>query len=450
MFKSYACLLLVIACFLCVSGSAQNVISGNVKNGKTNDAVAAVSILIKGSGQGTFTDDKGNFKITTSEKLPVTLILSSIGYADKEVTVSNSETVNITLETANGLAQDVVVSASRLPERILESPVSIERVNSAAIRNAASPSYYDVIGRLKGVDITTSSFGFKTPSTRGFNGSGNLRLNQLVDGMDNQAPALNFAVGSIIGLTELDVDNMELLPGASSALYGSGGMNGTLLINSKSPFQYQGLSWQVKQGINHVDNYERNPAPFYDWSLRYAKKVSEKFAFKIGGQFIQAQDWQANDTRNLLRNNVVSSLKDGDRTSDPNYDGVNVFGDEASASMNALAQAVKATLVQGGGQPIISALDGMLSAGLTPPQAAAQFMANPTLVSYTKYLPFLIPTSSVANNPYRNTFAGQFPVVSRTGYNENALVDYNSYNVRLSAGLNYKITNDIEASFLGY
>ena len=91
--------------------------------------------------------------------------------------------------------------------------------------------------------MTTSSLTFKTPSTRGFNGSGNLRFNQLVDGMDNQAPGLNFSVGGVIGLTELDVESMELLPGASSALYGPGGMNGTLLINSKNPFRYQGLSF---------------------------------------------------------------------------------------------------------------------------------------------------------------------------------------------------------------
>ena len=55
-----------------------------------------------------------------------------------------------------------------------------------------------------------------------------------VDGMDNQAPGLNFSVGAIIGLSELDVDNLELLSGASSALYGPGGMNGTLLMTSKT------------------------------------------------------------------------------------------------------------------------------------------------------------------------------------------------------------------------
>jgi hypothetical protein len=52
---------------------------------------------------------------------------------------------------------------------------------------------------------------------------------------------------------------MELLSGASSALYGSGGMNGTLLINSKNPFQYQGLSFNLKQGINHVDGTRKPP-----------------------------------------------------------------------------------------------------------------------------------------------------------------------------------------------
>ena len=86
-----------------------------------------------------------------------------------------------------------------------------------------------MIGKLKGVDVVTSSLTFSTPSTRGFNGSGNLRVNQIVDGMDNQAPGLNFSVGSVIGLTELDVESVELLPGASSALYGPGGQNGAIL-----------------------------------------------------------------------------------------------------------------------------------------------------------------------------------------------------------------------------
>ncbi|MEJ7823164.1 MAG: carboxypeptidase-like regulatory domain-containing protein, partial [Chitinophagaceae bacterium] len=317
-------------------------IKGNVKNNVTGDIVSSASVIVKGSGAGAFTDDKGNFTLTTTQKLPLTLIISSVGFELQEVNVSNSnDFLQVNFVPASTLGQEVVIAATRTPSRILESPVSIERVSLAAIRNAPSPSYYDAIGNLKGVDMTTSSFAFRTPSTRGFNGSGNLRFNQLVDGMDNQAPALNFAVGSIIGLTELDVESMELLPGASSALYGSGGMNGTLLINSKSPFKYQGLSFQIKQGVNHIDNSQRQGAPYFDWSLRWAKKVTNKFAFKIGAQLIQIQDWQGTDVRNLQRNNVISSLKPGNRQSDPNYDGVNVFGDEASASLQAFGQAVR-------------------------------------------------------------------------------------------------------------
>jgi len=142
---------------------------------------------------------------------------------------------------------------------------------------------------------------------------------------------------------------------------------------------------------------------------------------------------------------VISSLKDGDRNSDPNYDGVNVFGDEASASLQAFAQAVRA---QAGATPQgaagLAQLDGAIAAGLTPAQINAAFGSS----ALGPILPFLIPTANVPNNAYRGTFGAQS--VSRTGYNERDLVNYNAYNVRFSGGLNYKLTDDIEASFLGY
>lgn len=440
------CMLFTLASF-----AQQSVtISGTIKNSKNNEVVPAVSITIKGTSYGTFTDDKGNFKITTAQKLPLTLVFTSIGYADKEVIVSAAtDNLSVSFVPTEALGQEVVVAASRVQERILESPASIERMNTSAIRNAPGPNYYDALANFKGVDLTTSSLNFRTPSTRGFNGSGNLRFNQLVDGMDNQAPGLNFSVGSIVGPSQLDVENVELLQGASSALYGSGGMNGTLLVTSKNPFKYQGLSFMVKTGANHVDSYQRKPAPFHNWDLRWAKKVSDKFAFKIAAEFTQGADWQANDVTGLLRNNVFSTIVPGaTRANDPNYDGVNIFGDEASASMQAFAQAVRAQVSAGGGAPALAALNNMIGLGLTPQQIAGQFAGNPLLAPLSSFLPFLIPTSTVANNPYRNVFGGQN--VSRTGYAERDLVDYNNYNLKLSGAVHYKITNKIEASLQAY
>jgi len=246
--------------FTAMSAMAQNAgtITGTVKNGTSGETISAVSVTVKGSSVGTYTDDKGTFRLNVTQKAPYTLVFSSVGFENQEQVVNaGTSKVDVSLKQAFTLGSEVVVAASRVAERILESPVTIERISNATIKNAPVSNYYDLLGTLKGVDVNIASLTFKSISTRGFNGSGNSRLNQFVDGMDNQAPGLNFSVASIIGLTELDVDNIELLPGASSALYGAGGMNGTVLINSKNPFKYQGLSFQVKQGINHIDSKQR-------------------------------------------------------------------------------------------------------------------------------------------------------------------------------------------------
>ncbi len=444
--------LLVICTILCYSAMAQSTtVSGSVRNGKSLEAISAVSVTVKGGTAGTFTDDKGNFRFTTQQRLPFTLVISSVGYATREVTVTgNNQVVTVDIEPSFTLGDEVVVAASRVPERILESPVSIERIGPAAIRNAAATNYYDLITNLKGVDVVSASLTFRSVGTRGFNVSGNSRLNQLVDGMDNQAPGLNFSVGSIIGLTELDVDNIELLPGASSALYGSGGMNGTVLINSKNPFKYQGLSFQIKQGVNHIDAYQRPTSPFFDWSVRWGQKISEKFAFKIGAQFVQAQDWLANQTENYLRpptpgapspNGGVTS---GSRNSDPNYDGVNFYGDETSQNLSGIANSVFAA----------AGLSGASLAGIR----AAFFGAVPSgnLAQFNGFLTANIPGGSTlvaagvspfiyGASPTRNYFNNQY--VSRTGYAESDVIDPTTLNFKLTGGMYYKLTDKTEASF---
>ncbi|MFT3980690.1 MAG: TonB-dependent receptor [Ferruginibacter sp.] len=388
-----------IANILSIVAFAQNVsISGNVKNSVSGENAAAVSVTVKGAETGTYTDDKGNFTIT-AKSLPVTLVFTSVGYDSQEMTVSSaSQKLSVSFVPSNSLGQEVVVAASRVPEKIMESPVSVERVNSAAIRQAPAASFYDVVSTLKGVDVTTSSLTFRTPTTRGFGGSGNVRFNQLVDGMDNQAPGLNFSVGAIVGLNELDIDNIELLSGASSALYGPGGMNGTLLMTSKNPFKYQGLSFVVKTGIMHTDGSERPTSPYYNWALRWGKKVSEKFAFKITTELVHAKDWIGMDQRDYDRS--AGKLVPGNRKTDPNYDGVNVYGDETSADIRQVLNSIA---------------------------VAAPFLA-----------PYI---STLTTNPIK---------VSRTGYTEQELLNPNTVNFKLGGSLHYKLSANTEATLAGY
>jgi TonB dependent receptor/CarboxypepD_reg-like domain/TonB-dependent Receptor Plug Domain len=399
---SYAALLLFMLPTIVFAQT--QVITGSVQNSLTKEMVGSVSVSIKGTSAGTFTDDKGNFKLTVpqSVKFPVTLVFTSIGFDFKEIEVTGpGEIPTIVLNASSSLGDEVVVSATRLPTRILESPVSIERVSNTALRNAPAANYFDVVGNLKGVDMVTASLTFKTVTTRGFAGSGNTRFNQIVDGMDNQAPGLNFAVGSVIGLTELDVESMELLQGASSALYGPGGMNGTLLINSKNPFKYQGLSFMVKEGIMHTDGKYRTPSPYHNWNLRWAKTIGDRFAFKINTELIQAKDWLAADYRNVNRANRASeNIVPGTRSTDPNYDGINTYGDETTIDL----------------RQVLNGIAG-----------AAPFLA-----------------------PYISTLTGSPINVSRTGYTEQQVTDPNTINFKLGGALHYKLTNSLEAIVSGF
>ncbi len=317
---------------------AQQVISGNVRNSETGEAVPAVSVKARNTPNGDYTNNQGNFRFHTRAPLPLTLVFSSVGFATQEVTITTNAPVQVRLQPATVLGTEVVVSASRHVQRKIESPVTIERIDNKDVINSPQTSYYNMLQGLKGVDITTSSLTFTTVTTRGFNTSGNTNFTQVVDGMDNQAPGLNFPLGAAIGLTELDVDNLEVLSGASSALYGSRGLNGTLVMTGKDPFKYQGLSIQVTQGINHLKKGKGNdpmgPSPYYDWVVRWGKKVNDRLAFKINAQYTLAKDWMATDTSN--------TNSTGTRFTDPNYNAVNGYGSKTSVDINPFLEAAKA------------------------------------------------------------------------------------------------------------
>lgn len=465
--KSYRFLLLsLIAGLFSLAANAQKVtVKGKVSNSTSKEIVPAVSVVVKGTSQGTYTDQNGEYSLTVA-KLPVTLVFSSIGYENQEVTVSDaSSPINVDFKVTNAIGTEVVVSANRVPTRILEAPVTVERMSSAAIRNIAAPTVYEAIANLKGVDVHTASLTFRTVTTRGFVSSGNTRFNQLVDGMDNQAPGFNFSVSTIVGLSDIDIDNVELLSGASSALYGSGGMNGTVLLTSKSPFKFQGLSYNIKTGIMHVDGKQRNAAPYYNWAFRWGKVIKNKFAIKLSTELIKGSDWQADDYRNKTQIGVLSKVAGGNRLSDPNFNGINIYGDETSADMAGFAFLVQdqtrrgLLAATGGALDAVSLLNLYYNAIGNP-----AYPTNAQRDGFYTFAPFGGVVLATINNPaikaqidnmfpFYNGFKNKYfngASISRQGYEEKLLVDYNSLNIKLNGGLHWKITDKIEASWNTY
>ncbi|MCX8492494.1 MAG: TonB-dependent receptor, partial [Cyclobacteriaceae bacterium] len=273
---------------------------------------------------GTISDGKGEFYLKVNQAPPLTLVFSFIGFRSQELEIKDANTVGleITLEEETLLGQEVVVAASRVEESILKSPVTIEKMDILAIRQSAAPDFYDALANVKGVQASNGSLNFTAVNTRGFATIANTRFVQWVDGMDTQAPLLNFPTGSIMGVGELDAESVELIPGAASALYGPNAFNGILIMKSKSPFDYQGLSAQVKVGMVNSDAGGSHPLSQY--TVRYAKAFNNKFAFKINASYMKTTDWLGNDYK-TGRLNTGSKT---DLSSNSNFDGLNTYGDE--------------------------------------------------------------------------------------------------------------------------
>ena len=223
--KSILSLLLLFFCGLTYS---QTTISGTVTD-DNSQPIPGANVIILGTSTGTVTDFDGNYVLTANQELPFTLQVSSVGFSTANQTItSNNQTVNFELKEGTSL-DEVVISASRTPERIFESPVTVERFGLKELKSTASADFYNGLENLKGVDINTNSLTFNSINTRGFASFANTRFMQLVDGMDNSTPALNFPIGNLVGMIETDVQSVELLPGAASALYGANAFNGILL-----------------------------------------------------------------------------------------------------------------------------------------------------------------------------------------------------------------------------
>ncbi|MBL7887766.1 MAG: TonB-dependent receptor [Flavobacterium sp.] len=370
----------ILTLFFCSISFAQTTISGSVNDDK-GQPIPGANIKVVGENSGTVTDGDGKFNLKSAKKPPFKVEVSSIGFTSQTVDVnSNGQNLKVALASEDMKLDEIVISASRAPERVRESPVTIERMTPKDIKKTASPTFYDGLENLKEVHMNTSSMSFKSINTRGFATVANTRFMQLVDGMDNSSPLLNFVLGNLIGVSELDVANVELLPGASSALYGANAFNGILFMNSSSPFTKQGISAYVKYG--QTSQKAAGNRDYADYGVRAAKAFTPHLAAKGNFTYMRGTDWYATDYQDLANPGADRSFY--------NYNGVNVYGDEVSTNLNGVA-------------------DGLLAAGAITP---AQF--------------------TVFNNILPNYN------VSRTGYNEVDLTDNKVSNAKIDFSVHVK------------
>jgi outer membrane receptor protein involved in Fe transport len=224
------------------------------------------------------------------------------------------------VDSTSKYLQEVVVSSSRLNEQLLYSPVSILKLGKSYFQRSSQASFFDALENVQGVQLITPSLGFKVLNARGFANTTNVRFSQLVDGMDMQSPHIGGPIGNSLGPTDLDIEQVEIVTGIASTLYGMNTVNGLANLMTKSAFDSPGFSYQQKAGFS--------TKLYTESTLRYAYQLAPKWAFKINASFIQGNDWEANNVTDL--NSLANSSTNLFGVNNPGRDLVNMYGNESS------------------------------------------------------------------------------------------------------------------------
>jgi iron complex outermembrane recepter protein len=315
----------VLALFTTISAIAQSTIKGKVVDAETGEDLIGAAVVIASGTGGANTDYNGEFVIKTT--LPARLRITYTGYSPQEITVEKAnDRLEIKMTTNALVIEEVVIKGQRIDDKQKAAPLTVENLDAIAIKETAAVSFYNGLGNLKGVDMTTASLGFTVINTRGFNSTSPVRSLQIIDGVDNQAPGLNFSLGNFLGASDLDVNKVDLVVGASSSFYGPNAFNGVISMETKNPFIQRGLSVSLKTG-------ERN---LLEGAFRYADAIKNKngkpfMAYKLNFFGLRANDWVA-DNYDPVTGSEGNQVFANPADNPGRFNAVNIYGDEPNPS----------------------------------------------------------------------------------------------------------------------
>lgn len=304
-------------------------VQGAVFDG-TGESLPGVNITLMGTQRGTVSQADGSFSIYVpfDELEAPRLRFSFIGFQAVEQPLSGPVSgLEIVMNEAIARGEEVIVSASRVDERILEVPVTVGRLSSQDLDARPAIDLVASMESMAGVDVSRSAMLVNSPSTRGFNSTKSERVIQLTDYVDFVAPSLSVYSGNTSGPPQVDMESVELLHGASSALYGPNAFNGVIIMNSRDPINDQGIDLQVKGGTRDmIDVSGRVAEGFFD----------DRVGVKLVGRYMEANEFISSNLDAQPQSVTPRNNAPGDpRGYDPvnRYGALNVSTIDAAASV---------------------------------------------------------------------------------------------------------------------
>lgn len=282
-------MILMMCLLLATSAAARSTIKGHITDKSTGDPLMGANVLVTGleldAPTGAATDTDGNYEVINLPAGTYTVKSSFIGYEEMEVTVTleegATETVNMALSPAAIEYQTYVVTASRRRERVEDAPAAISVITERNIRRESNTNLGDYLKAVKGVDFTQSGVDSYNLSARGFNSSFSSRLLTLTDGRMANVPSLRLTAYNVIPVTSDDVQQIEVVLGPASAIYGPNAHSGVLNIITKPPRFSKPL----------IVNFQAGDRKLKKFSARGAL-TRGNLGFKASTAYMTADDWR--------------------------------------------------------------------------------------------------------------------------------------------------------------
>lgn len=327
--------IIAVVCFLLFSSmtavaQSTGTVEGTVTNQQSGAVMPGVNVSIVGTNQGAATDVDGNYEIKDLEPGTYRIKATYLGFADylsEEITVEAGASVTHDIQMRETVWQgsEVVVTGSRRPEKLLESPVTIETVTPEELEMSGGSTFMSSLSNLKGVNYSNAGMNTQLISARGFNSSFNTRMLFMVDGRLATLGATGLPQGNFLPASKIDVKNMEVVLGPASAMYGPNSGSGVINVTTKDPWDDSGITVSSRVGNQNLA----------DVTFRAAGTVNDQFGWKVTGQYMQAVDFkpQREDNLHFYRTNVTD-------TSDPS----NIFEKDVAEDYEVGAKKINGSL----------------------------------------------------------------------------------------------------------
>ena len=267
-------------------------VTGRVVGADSREPLIGATVVLEGTTKGASTNTAGEFTIADVPAGTYNLRISYVGYSSpkQSITVAAGATADagtISMTASNMISEEVVVSATRRPEKLTEAPAAISVISTRDLTELPSFNIGEVLNKVQGVEVVRSGVVGVGINARGFNNAFNVKMYQLTDGRNSMLPGgTGLPAGVYNTVIKEDIERVEVILGPSSALYGPNAHNGIINTITKDPRRYPGTTVSIGAGNQDVVSAR----------ARHAGIISPKLAYKVTGEYTQGRDFEFIDT----------------------------------------------------------------------------------------------------------------------------------------------------------